>query len=131
MFFPVLLGVVVSQPAFVGLLAVAAGLGGYLLVKGDSRVEARRQEAIKLSQIANENGFTLANEILSSYAVGNYSGAFSGLRHLYTVLTDDTQRKAAFEAMLKIQLDKRLSDPTTKADLLKILEAKGLKLVEA
>lgn len=128
--FPVLLGVVISNTALVGLLAAAAGLGGYLLVKGDGRVEARRREAVKLAQIASENGFPSVSEALSAYAIGDYSGIVSAGRGLYATLTDDTQRKAVFDSMLRVQLDKKLNDPVAKAEFLKLLEAKGLKFAE-
>lgn len=125
---PVLLGAAaISTPALVGLLAIAAGLGSYLLVKGDGRVESRRRESVKLAQISAEAGFPGVSEILASYAVGDYSSVVGGLRGLYATLTDDTQRKAAFDSMLKIQLDKRLADATQKAELIHLLEAKGLK----
>lgn len=126
---PVLFGAVtLSTPVMVALAAVLAGVGGYLITKGDGRVESRRRESVKLSRIAADNGFPGVSEILDSYAVGDYSAVIGGVRGLYAVLTDDVQRKASFDAMLKIQLDKRLADPTQKAELVHLLESKGLKL---
>lgn len=126
--FPVLLGAVVSNTALIGLLAAAAAAGGFVLMKGDGRVEARRREAVKLAQVASDNGFPGVSAILASYAIGDYSGALSGVHGLYNLLTDDTQRKATFDAMLKIQLDKRLQDPAAKTELVTLLKSKGLSV---
>lgn len=121
---PLLFGLVVSKPAFVGLAAAAAGLGGYLLVRGDSRVEGRRRNAVQLSRIASENGLPLTSQMLDAYAVGDYSGVIAGVSNLHQTLTDEKQRKAAVHVFLETQLDLRLASPEQTDGLLGLIEQK-------
>lgn len=128
---PILLGAVaLSKPVFVGVSAVAAGAVGYLIMRGDSRVEARRKDAIRLGQLASENGLPHTNELLSAYAVGDYSGVVGAMGSLYSTLTDDAQREAALQVFLGKQLDKRLSDPSRLSDLAAAFEKRGFTLTK-
>jgi len=122
---PILFGIVVAKPVFIGMAAAVAGLGGYLLVRGDSRVEGRRRNAVKLSRIAAENGLPLTSAMLDSYAVGDYSGVLSGVGHLHDTLTDEKQRKAALMVFLDTQLDLRLSNKELREELFQAIEKKS------
>lgn len=123
--FPILFAATVSQPAYIAMLAGLAGLGGYALLRSDGRVESRRRNSVKLSRVAAENGFPHVTTILDAYAVGDYSGALAAIGSLHETLTDEPQRKAAFNAMLSVQLDKRLADVGQREELFRLIETKG------
>lgn len=95
--------------AVVGGLATLAAGGAYFAMKGDSRVESRREKAIALSRLASEEGFPHIVPILDAYAVGDYSGVLSALHAFAAILLDPVQRRQAFESMLAVQVKRHLA----------------------
>ena len=122
--FPILLGAISYKMIALAAAPVAVGAVSYLLVRGDSRVEARRKRAAALSRLASENGLPLTTGTLESYAVGDYSGMLGGVDALHDELIDPVRRKAALGIFLDVQLDKNLANPDLSDGLMALIEKK-------
>ena len=113
--FPLIFAVINYKLIALASAPLAVGAVSYLMVRGDSRVEDRRKNAVKMAELASENGFPLLSELLACYAVGDYSGCIAAVKALHGTLTDDVLRKAAWDNVLKVQLAKRLGSKETRA----------------
>ena len=104
------------------VFAILAGItAAALLVRGlfrvDDVVEARRKDAIEISNDLGEVGLGVLQPLLNNYAVGDYSGLFGEAKRIARVMRDPAQRDAALLKLFNAQLDKRLSDPTERAEI--------------
>ncbi len=106
--------------------SAAAFFGVKFLMKKDTAIEDRRAGAIDLCTACEKEGLGFLTPTLRAYAVGDYSGILGHFRELVRGLTDSERRAAALEAMMAVQLDKRLKDEPFRnqlKDLIKIAEA--------
>lgn len=101
-----------------GAGAGAVGLGAWAFSK-DTQAEQRRLHAIEISRELTLQGFDYLPTFFDAYAVGDYSGMASQIKHAYTYLKNDTNRNAMLDAFLKKQLDRAINDPERRDYVLK------------
>jgi len=91
----------------------------------DTKIENRRRVAIDISEKLNENGFTLFDELLKSYAVGDKSGMLKVLIELAKVVKDPEVLAVHLSRVFRTQLGKAVQDPASRLEV-----AQALKDVE-
>ena len=106
----------------VGGLGAVAYWVGKLAIRGDSAVEERRKRAIQLATWTGNNGLPELSQLLVNYASGDYSALFGQVRTLSDTLADSEASKAIVDKFLKVQLDKQLSTPDGREELVKYIE---------
>jgi hypothetical protein len=114
----------VPTNAWVGLLAAVAGLGAYILLRGDSKLEALKRDAIELSQLCAANGLPNTAGILNDVGVGDISGMVQHVRELKRQLTDEATRKQMLRHFLEVQFEKAINDPARREELLTAIESR-------
>jgi hypothetical protein len=110
------------------LLAAAAGMAVFLLVRGDSRKEDRRRVAIAISEFFAKWGFTRSANIATAYAVGDYSGLLRGLRNLKEAIDTPEERLAIVNSLWTAQVTNRLADKTLTEDMIADFKRRGWEL---
>ena len=109
--------------------AAAAFFGAKLLGKGDTRVEERRRTAVDLATWAKGNGLGVLNNLLTDYAVGDYSGMVSSVRQIAGIVRDPAESQAALDRFLQVQLSRQLETEAGKESLVSFIESKlGIKI---
>lgn len=111
------------------ILMVAGGcfatfFGGKLLVKGDTRVENRRRDAVGMAAWCHSNGLPVLKDLLSSYAVGDYSGVLHQIGIIREIVSDADRAKEAVNKFLQVQLDARLNNSEGREELIAYVERK-------
>lgn len=91
----------------------------------DTKVENRRRVAIDISERLNEQGFTLFDELLKSYAVGDKSGMLKTLIELAKIVKDPEILSVHLARVFSTQLRNRVQDPGQRMEI-----AQALKDVE-
>lgn len=109
----------------IGIAAVITFFVGKFLIKGDSRVEARREDAIELAELMADQGFpTSIGKALRAYAVGDYSGLIAEIKSIRSALGKPGQLKGAMDHLLETQFNKYMADDGLREDLLSKIEKK-------
>ena len=93
-----------------------------MAIRGDSAVEERRKRAIQLATWTGNNGLPELSQLLVNYASGDYSALYGQVRSLSDTLGDSEASKAIVDKFLKVQLDKQLSTPQGREELVKYIE---------
>jgi len=104
--------------------AAAAFFGSKMLVAGDTRVEDRRRRAVDLATWCRVNGLPTLSQLLTSYAVGDYSGVVHQVRALSDIISDPAQAKTTVKQFLDIQLSNQLTTTEGKEELIQLIEKK-------
>lgn len=108
------------------LMLVGLGFGAYFITKTglkvDDRIEERRRLAIQLAQWTSANGLPAVSQLLSSYAVSDYSGVVSQVRSLSDIISNPDTSRDAVTSFLKVQLGKRLDTAEGRAEIIKFVE---------
>ena len=105
-------------------IALAAYFGVRWLIQKDTEVEARRQNAIALSQALAAQGFVRMPKLLSAYAVGDYSGIGHELKELHDLAKGGPKAVLVeLDGVFEKVLASKLSDPETANALKKRVNA--------
>jgi len=123
-----LFGFAIGNSAFFSLVmtVLACAAIGYLLYRGDARVEARREHAIEIAAKSREEGFEILPELLEKYAIGDYSGLVKEMAVQYRIFRKDDARRAMYMKFLKRQLEVGLADPERRAKIYEAVEAQKI-----
>jgi len=123
-----LFGLAIGNGAIFSLLmtVLACAAIGYLLYRGDARVEARREHAIEIAAKSREEGFEILPELLEKYAIGDYSGLVKEMAVQYRIFRKDDARRAMYMKFLRRQLEVGLADPERRAEIYKAVDARKI-----
>jgi hypothetical protein len=122
-----LIAAIMSNPTLTLILVVVVFfLIGYLIYKGDARIEQRREHALEIAAKARDAGFEVLPQILERYAIGDYSGVVKEVAGQYRIFKDDDLRRAAYEKFLRRQLDLGLKDPEKKTRIYEAVDAQKI-----
>jgi hypothetical protein len=92
------------------------------MLKGDNRVEDRRETAVDLAGWTTANGLPMLGRMLRAYAVGNYGGVLHVLNECRDLMGDAEARQAAVDTFLKIQLKKQVETTDGREALITTVE---------
>lgn len=117
---PLLLGLSLTPmgSGLVVAVVVAALLLGILVFKKDTEIENRRRAANEVASILREKGLRIIPDILSDYAVGDYSGMVAKFKHAAKLLLNPEMAAAEFEGVFQRILEEKLKNPDQRAALI-------------
>jgi len=102
-----------------GVAGFFAGKGG---VKVGARVEDRRRTAVKLATWCSSNGLPDLGDLLTSYAVQDYSGVIHQFQTLADLVADPDRSGKAIDSFLDAQLNRKLSTQEGQDQLIAFVE---------
>lgn len=111
------------------ILAVVGGaflafFGARFAGRADTKIEDHRRIAINLASWTRANGLGLVTQLLTNYAVGDYSGILTSVRHISDVLGNPEEAQNTIKNFLDVQLGKQLDTAEGRENLMQFIEKK-------
>lgn len=102
-------------------IAGAVAIGAFLFRK-DTAIEQQRMGAIDSAREFDNEGVPVLPDILSMYAVGDYSGIMSKIKETRSAMRNPEQRRAVFQTFLKTQLERAMKDPERRQHVMQAVD---------
>ena len=119
---PVFAALTSQSLLLVVLGCAAAGLIGYLLIRGDSRIEDFRRTAAEMAAELRSQGLEQVPDLLIDISVGDKSGVAKRMWSWRETMKNSEQRRNLWNSFLRTQLQMAMQDPARRDEVFAVVD---------